>query len=268
MFAGFNLVTDNALAQDFIEKGKQIYNENKKLVQKELHKFLQDDNSLDGTAMRENWFPQIKADVFISHSHKDENIALGLAGWLQVHFGLTAFIDSSVWGYAGNLLKEIDDKYCIQNDGYYSYQKRNHSTSHVHMMLTTALTMMMDNTECLIFINSQNSIEAKGAIEKTKSPWIYLEIAMSKLIRKNEPERKSVLIKKAFEASSEQLTIKYNLDLNHLADINYDHLKYWYSTFSKADSINKEEIHPLDVLYKQHDFIENLEIINEIMMMR
>ncbi|WHY03392.1 hypothetical protein [Neobacillus sp. DY30] len=267
MFAGFNLVTANALAPDFIERGKIIYNENKKQVQKELHKFLQDDNSLDGTAMRDNWFPQIKADVFISHSHNDQNIALGLAGWLKEHFRLTAFIDSSVWGYAGDLLKEIDDKYCLQNGGNYNYQKRNHSTSHVHMMLSTALTMMMDNAECLIFINSQNSIETKGAIEQTKSPWIYLEIAMSKLIRKNEPERNSIIIKKAFEIS-EQLTIKYNLDLNHLANINYNHLDKWYSMFNKTVTISKGEVHPLDVLYKQHGFIENLDILNEFMKVR
>lgn len=267
MFAGFNLVTNKALAQDFIEKGEIIYNDNKKHVQKELEKFIQEDNSLDGTAMRDNWFPQIKADVFISHSHKDKDIALGLAGWLKEHFGLTAFIDSSVWGYAGNLLKEIDDKHCLQKDGNYSYQKRNHSTSHVHMMLSTALTIMMDNTECLIFINSQNSIETKGAIEQTHSPWIYLEIAMSKLIRKIEPERKTVLIKKAFEAS-EQLIIKYNLDLNHLANINDNYLSSWYSTFKEANIINKGEVHPLDIIYKQHGFIDNLDIINEIMKVR
>ncbi|WP_045521364.1 toll/interleukin-1 receptor domain-containing protein [Neobacillus niacini] len=268
MFAGYNLVADKALAQDFIKKGMIIYNENMKQVQKELDHFLQDDNSLNGTAMRDNWFPQIEADVFISHSHKDQNIALGLAGWLKEHFGLTAFIDSSVWGYAGDLLKEIDDKHCLQNNGNYSYQKRNHSTSHVHMMLSTALTMMMDKTECLIFINSQNSIETKGAIEQTKSPWIYLEIAMSKLIRKIKPERESVIIHKAFEDLSEQLTINYNLDLNHLADINYNHLISWYSTFTEAINITKGQVHPLDVLYKQHGFIENLDIINEIMIVR
>ena len=64
--------------------------------------------------MQANWFPQIKADIFISHSHKDEDLALALAGWLKVSFGLTAFIDSCVWGYANDLLKMIDYKYCYQ----------------------------------------------------------------------------------------------------------------------------------------------------------
>lgn len=47
--------------------------------------------------MQVSWFPQIKADVFISHSHSDEKLAIIFAGWLYNAFGLTAFIDSCVW---------------------------------------------------------------------------------------------------------------------------------------------------------------------------
>jgi hypothetical protein len=54
------------------------------------------------------WFPYINADIFISHSHKDYNDVVCLAGWLEEKFGLTAFVDSSVWGYSDRLLKLID----------------------------------------------------------------------------------------------------------------------------------------------------------------
>ena len=73
--------------------------------------------------MQANWFPQIKADIFISHSHKDKGLALALAGWLEETFGLTAFIDSCVWGYANKLLKMIDDEYCYQKKSMHTIIK-------------------------------------------------------------------------------------------------------------------------------------------------
>jgi hypothetical protein len=52
------------------------------------------------------------------------------------------------------------------------------------MMLSTALSMMIDKAECLFFLNTPNSIQATEAIDRTKSPWIYHEISISSLIRK------------------------------------------------------------------------------------
>ena len=78
-----------------------------------VEKHIKENDKIDGTKMQENWFPKVDADIFISHSHKDENLAKGLAGWLYKEFGLEAFIDSCVWGYANDLLLEIDKKYCL-----------------------------------------------------------------------------------------------------------------------------------------------------------
>ena len=55
----------------------------------------------------------------------------------------------------------------------YDYNKRNYSTSHVHMMLSTALTMMMDEAECVIFLNTPNALSTKDIVHKTESPWIF-----------------------------------------------------------------------------------------------
>jgi hypothetical protein len=107
---------------------------------------------VNGTKLSEHWFPTVKADIFISHSHTDEDEALRCASWLKDTFELDAFIDSSVWGYADDLLKQIDNDYCLNQGGEtYSYEKRNGSTSHVHMMLATALSEMIDRTECVFF---------------------------------------------------------------------------------------------------------------------
>ena len=174
----------------YADYGEEMLKADRTTVQNKLKKFLLSDGSLDGSKMQENWFPQIEADVFISHSHRDEELALGLAGWLKEHFGLKAFIDSAVWGYANDLLKDIDNKYCLQTGRQvYNYQKRNQSTSHVHMMLSVALNQMIDNTECLFFLNTPNSVSIGASIGgTTPSPWIYSEIAMSRL-KEKAPEK-------------------------------------------------------------------------------
>jgi len=186
MYKGYNLHI-GLLDLDFSkysEKGKKMFNENRQKIQSTLDSFALKDGSLDGSKMQEDWFPQIKADVFISHSHKDENLAKCFAGWLKETFDLDSFIDSCVWGYSNNLLRIIDDKFCKnENTPTYNYNKRNGSTSHVHMMLSTALTMMLDKTECVFFLNTPNSITTDSVISRTYSPWIYHEIAMTKLIK-------------------------------------------------------------------------------------
>ena len=122
MYRGFNLLLeDNYFKEADFEKLQEIgsesfSNQREKIIEK-ISSFANGDGFLDGSKMQANWFPKIKADIFISHSHKDEALALALAGWLGKTFGLTAFIDSYVWGYANELLKIINNEYC--------YQKRN-----------------------------------------------------------------------------------------------------------------------------------------------
>jgi hypothetical protein len=68
---------------------------------------------IDATSLQNDWFPEVEADIFISHSSLDEVKAVIFATWLHRIFGVTAFVDSDVWGYADNLLKQIDDRYCF-----------------------------------------------------------------------------------------------------------------------------------------------------------
>lgn len=261
MFAGFNLETEEMFLE-YKALGESLFNENKQQVEREFEKFIREDGSIDGTAMQDNWFPQINADIFISHSHADEEKAIALAGWLKHTFDLNVFIDSCVWGYANNLLKKIDDRYCKNPDGaFYSYEKRNFSTSHVHMMLSTALTMMIDKVECVLFLNTPKSIDTTEVIDKTKSPWIYLEMAMMKLVRKKEPERTMVLIKKGMFEAGEELVVKYKLDMDHLHGINEVNLQTWENAYKNQGQF--DDLHPLDILYNNHGLMDNLEIIQE-----
>lgn len=60
---------------------------------------------------------------FLSHSHADEKDVIKLAAKIELHTGLSVFVDSCVWANAYSLLQKIDDKYCYQSATQtYSYQ--------------------------------------------------------------------------------------------------------------------------------------------------
>lgn len=263
MFKGFNL---NLKKTDLIEKPHDTYraclnyilnkndllNEHKEIVKTELDKYLAPDGVLSGTDMQKDWFPQVKADIFISHSHADEDCAKALADWLYQELGLTSFIDSCIWGYVNDLLAAIDKKFCKnENERTYNYSKRNLSTSHVHMMLSSALAMMIDKTECLIFMNTPNSIRPAQAKDETLSPWIYSEIAISQIVRKQELKRK-VNFSKSLNESEKKDWLKYELDLRHLTELDISTLK----------SIARKGYKGCEALDKLYELTTDFELLN------
>lgn len=142
----------------------------------------------------EQQFPILKdKHIFISHSSKDGDAAKVLALVLKMTCGINCFIDSMLWNNIAELQKEIDGKYCWlrKEDKVYDYNKRNNSTAHVHVMLSSALFEMIDRCECAVFIESANSTIKLDDIHNTTtfSPWIYEEINFINKIRENTPER-------------------------------------------------------------------------------
>lgn len=252
MYRGFNInlnLENEEHFQHWKHIGQKQYSENKQVAEFSLTNFINSDNSLDGTAIQTSWFPQIEAEIFISHSHKNLETAIALAGWIYDNFKLTSFIDSCIWGFSDNLQKTIDNKHCyIPDRNVYSYELRNHSTSHVHMMLSTALAMMIDKAECLFFLNTPNSIKAYGTEDRTLSPWIYSEIATSQLIEKKEPLRSITETFSNFDGGDE---IKKGMDMTHTLDLS--HLtKLSASDFNNWQSSKRNREHPLDTLYRLH----------------
>jgi hypothetical protein len=179
-----------------------------------------------------------------------------------------------VWGYCDDLLRQIDDEHCKNNNGnIYDYDCRNYTTSHVHMMLSTALTEMIDNTECIMFYNTPNSVSLVDDLkiiknEKKKvtlSPWVYHELAMTSLVRIHEPNRTIPLLEDVIEhrAYSEKNNINVEYDigkyLEEMIPITLDDLKLWEKNYKilthKLDGgyisniRGYEDVFPLDVLY-------------------
>ena len=143
----------------------------------------------------------------------------------------------------------IDDECCLLTPNHYSYKERNLSTSHVHMMLACALAQMMDSCDCVIFLNTPSSVMPDDTIKKTESPWIYQEIAFSRLIRRQrQKDYKSS--NRLFDSDQRggELSVCYNISLDHLIKINADTFKTWEKSLR---SINGHET--LDLLYEITD---------------
>lgn len=253
MYKGFNLtnLAFNGSLEELAAKGRSVCNEARTSIRNSLQSFLSGGETLDGSKLQEHWFPKIDSDVFISHSHQDEELAFALAGWLSETFQLKSFIDSAVWGYSDKLLKHIDGDYCWDTDRQvYRYEDRNKSTGHVHMMLSTALGQMIDSAECLIFLNTPQSITTAGAMKKTHSPWLFAEVAMATTMRREIPIRlqKTVSFQDNLSAKRDMekeasLKVAYRIDLSPFTPITVDTLIKWHKD-------HKEGAHALDCLYR------------------
>jgi hypothetical protein len=242
MYRGFNLeevITDKMVTQ-FQSKGQSLYDNNKNLVLDKFKAFVKSNNRLNGSEIEALFFPQIKADVFISHSHKNEDKVIALAGMLHEKFGITSFIDSCLWKSARDLQKILDGEHSWidPNDKKtYAYEQVGFSASHVHMMLSVALSKMIDKTECIIFYNTPQAIVPYMKGSNTTSPWIYSEITTTQIINKKIPPRRTSEYTRLYSKGgyvNESLQLIYQLDLSHLTQINATSFNEWIAKTART----------------------------------
>lgn len=194
---------------------------------------------INGADVESNWFPKIQNHVFISHSHQDEELALGVAGALKTWLNIDAFVDSSVWGYYVDLQKSLFS--AVKSRSVNGLTKEgvlelwNTCATHVHCMLSKSLIQMMDQCECLLFLNTPASIaiqDIKANGSCTYSPWIYTEIEASRMLRTHRDPRRPRrgLIKESgangMDAGIECL-VEYPLNLDHLTSISTQDVCSW-----------------------------------------
>lgn len=213
MYSRFKLSISSEDVVDYEKQGERIFEEYRTKIQRNLQQFINEDNVIDGNKLQEEWFSSdCEFDVFLSHSHQNKKLAIQLAGFLHQKLELTTFIDSCLWGYSNDLLLKIDNTYCKNPSGdTYSYEKRNCSTSHVHMMLSIALMTMMDKCEAVFFLNTPESICLGNVVsgQETSSPWIYNELSLANIIRTARKPSKE--LKKLAECEQKDFA-HYNLD--------------------------------------------------------
>ncbi|WP_425218985.1 hypothetical protein [Ralstonia solanacearum] len=247
MYQGFNLTLDDDSVEGRWLKRQYVNYSSKHEARKastcdSISGYLKG-GAIDAKKLQEDWFQSVKADVFISHSHADETLAVAIAAALEDKLELKCFVDSCVWGNSEVLLKEIDNKYCVHSNGTsYDYDQRNRSTSHVHMMLQGALAKMIARTECVIFLNTPKSMVTKDELEnetRTGSPWIYTEVLTTKLIEKQSLERPYKLLgKRTLESAGVVMDglppFYHDLDLEHLTPMNTSDFTRWLSTVQRG----------------------------------
>jgi len=259
MFRAFQLSGLAGLSEpipDLYSSASEKEEETAAAVVKDLRELLRPDGEVDASLIQNLWFPQVQVDVFISHSHKDQTQALNLAGFLYKAFGIRTFVDSSVWKIGDELLREIDNMFCRNDDDTtYSYVKRNGTTAHVHMMLTAALSKMLDRTECVVFLNTPNSITPRASSRNTNSSWIYLELALIDVLQTREPKRplaKSLVEGTLSRGVEKRADFKpfYPVSMSRLRALALDHVFEWARAWTEIVRQSEDaRIHPLDVLY-------------------
>ncbi|WP_122868625.1 toll/interleukin-1 receptor domain-containing protein [Pseudomonas viridiflava] len=166
------------------------YKAKKDRVAIRLEEYLLDgSNLLDAAKIQKSVFPETEIDVFISHSHSDEDQAIRIALSMEA-IGLKPFVDSCVWGYADELLQKIDDKFCIPSGWQnYSYGLRNRTTTNVHLILNAALQQMIHRSELFVFLGTESSIKIDDYMsdaERLSSPWIFSELMFAQNVKRTE----------------------------------------------------------------------------------
>ncbi|HCG8132753.1 TPA: hypothetical protein NJ508_004214 [Vibrio parahaemolyticus] len=265
MYRGIDLKIEDRTLFEHSSNYSSILDAKKTNISTTFKDILMNENQLDAEKIIQAWFPSDRYDVFISHSHKDKDLANDLANWLYEKFSITSFIDSHVWGYANKLLQELNNEYARKDSATYHYEPAMSNAANVYLMLSTALSEMIEKSECLLFINTENTlrnIRIKDSQDesRTASPWIMHELKVSSLIEKKLV--REALVAESFEKvlGAESIGFSYNVSTNHLIKADEKIFQAWLDDFSnsnkdKANGEPKQHI-ALDTLYQIIDKLE------------
>lgn len=237
--------------QTYHRQGQDVLAKFKSSVSDSISKYIKANGHLDANHLSGEWFPAVPADVFISHSHADIDLAYALAGFLKHEFGLNGFVDSAIWGNISDMQRLVD-KPLIMPNGQYNYNKRNQSTAYVHLLLSTALTKMMDNAEAIFFLSTSNSLSSRED-NITESVWIYHELFTSNFLRQKQPNRENYL-QKCFSGGilegrvRDGFRMDFKVDLSQFKTLSPNEINRWLK-MKDADSYS----HSLDILYSLYD---------------
>jgi hypothetical protein len=246
-FSNYNPVSEIAL---------DLYNSKNDNILINLEKLLLNESEIfDVNKINNELFSDIKPDIFLSHAHADEEDVIKLAAKIEYHTKLKVFVDSCVWANAYKLLQKIDDKYCYQSkENTYEYKKRNHTTSNVFMILNAALHRVINSSEVLLFLGTDNSVNIEDLFTKDRfisSPWIFSELQFANLVKRRLPSR----LKPAFESyddsrlAEDQKLIRKNAQFAYPTpdsdfDLDNDQFKKWVNNLAFPTGT-----HELDLLY-------------------
>lgn len=213
---------------------------------------------LDAEELSEAIFPEADYDVFLSHSHGDQRNAVDLALALGKR-GLKVFVDSTVWGFFGDLVEKIiAETRPHDNETKEGHVHRIHAD--VHMMLAGALHRTIARAETFVFVRSEKSVPLSfGDKVRTLSPWLFSELQFSFQVQHATPTRIRERIRGAtlddvkgfnnVSLESIQHLMAFRAFNEHLPSIPGDRLRDWLvrlPTHTQGSAV-------LDSLYNQFE---------------
>ena len=167
----------------------------------------------DANKLISQWFPIVKADVFLSHSHDSKGEVEALASYIESKTGKVVFVDSLYWDSADKMVELFYDFIAERDDkGRFKVDSLLKASEHVHCMLERSILAMMDKCDDFVFLDESSSVS-----NVTLSPWIYSELEFSKHLLGSEG-----MIKEGVENFSVQ--VAYNKSLKHLSKVTLDGL--------------------------------------------
>ncbi len=156
--------------------------------------YSNDDIILGHNKIKEAFFspfkPQLKnAQVFLSHSHADENKALKVKNYLEEYLDAECvFIDSLFWDYKDDVLNKLaryDDISKIE-DAF-------------TLILRESLQDMIEKCPYFVFLQSNNSVSLnQDLLGITYSAWIYEELKIAHSI---SSESRLAIMMESFQVS-------------------------------------------------------------------
>lgn len=185
---------------------------------KNLEEFLENSNVnllADSITLRDkdirNYFFKGDDDfkVFLSHFNQDKEIVYKFVSYLNSE-GISTFVDSMVWDNYRDLLDRLGANL--------NERERLNLVAHLHIILASSLTYMIDKCKCFIFLASENSI-SNGIY--TFSPWIYHELLTASIIQTKDTTLKE-------SVAHESLKVQYGLPfIDRFALIKFSDIVRW-----------------------------------------
>ena len=206
-----------------------------------LKKYVIEGDVFDAGKLQKDWFPATKVDIFISHSHRNCPDLIDFANEMEQK-GFSCFIDSITWGYADDLLNQLDKSICWNKaSNTFDYSVRNNTTALVHILLNTSLLKMIDKCKYVFFFNTNAAVPRQDLLKSfTYSPWIYSEISMCHAILEDRKRHEEELAVFSAEDGRRKLLQEFKaampLNFENFTDVEYSKLKTWIESSQNDES--------------------------------
>lgn len=191
---------------------------------------------IDAEKIIDAWFPNESYDIFISYSHDDEALAMGIASTLEEKLKLKVFVDGLFWGSANDLIEKLQ-----KNKELY-LQDVLLAADHVHSMLASSILNVMKSSHVVFFINTKHSEFRFKNTSKTLSPWIFLERTFAKAMCPQKLLDRQKILNEA-SAYKVVYTSPTSADWKH---VSLKQLEDWCKLCEKSDIIKNNALSELE----------------------